>query len=44
MVDIRSGITVKANAESEGSTFADAVMRASLSLAFLAMGVIDTSH
>ena len=39
-----SGITVAAGAESEGWTFADALVRANLSVETLAEGVVDTSR
>ena len=43
-VDIMSGITVASGAESEGWTFADALVRANLSVETLAEGVVDTSR
>ena len=43
-VDIMSGITVAGGAESEGWTFADALVRANLSVETLAEGVVDTSR
>ena len=43
-VDIMSGITLAGGAESEGWTFADALVRAILSVETLAEGVVDTSH
>ena len=43
-VDIMSGITVAGGAESEGWTFADALVRANLSVGTLAEGVVDTSR
>ena len=43
-VDNMSGITVAAGAESEGWTFADALVRANLSVETLAEGVVDTSR
>ena len=43
-VDIMSGITVAGGAESEGWTFADALLRANLSVETLAEGVVDTSR
>ena len=43
-VDIMSGITVAGGAESEGWTFADALVRANLSVEILAEGVVDTSR
>ena len=43
-VDIMSGITVARRAESEGWTFADALVRANLSVETLADGVVDTSR
>ena len=43
-VDIMSGITAVAGAESEGWTFADALARANLSVETLAEGVVDTSR
>ena len=42
-VDIMSGITLAGGAESEGWTFADALVRANLSVETLAEGVVDTS-
>ena len=42
-VDTMSGITAVRVVESEGSTFADALARANLSVEFLAEGVVDTS-
>ena len=39
-----SGITVAGGAESEGRTFADALVRANLSAKTLAEGVVDTSR
>ena len=43
-VDIMSGITVAGGAESEGWTFADALVRANLSKETLAEGAVDTSR
>ena len=43
-VDIMSGITAVGGAESEGWTFADALVRANLSVETLAEGVFDTSR
>ena len=43
-VDIMSGITAFGDAESEGWTFADALLRAKLSVDTLGEGVVDTSH
>ena len=43
-VDIMSGITAVADAESEGRTFADALARKKLSVETLAEGVVDTSR
>ena len=43
-VDIMSGITVAGGAESEGWTFADALVRANLSVETLAEGVVGTSR
>ena len=43
-VDIMSGITAAGGAESEGWTFADAVVRANLSVETLAEGVVDKSR
>ena len=43
-VDIMSGITVAGGTESEGWTFADALVRANLSVETLAEGVADTSR
>ena len=43
-VDIMSGITVAGGAESKGWTFADALVRANLSVETLAEGVVDTSR
>ena len=43
-VDIMSGITVAGGAESEGWTFADTLLRATLSVETLAEGVVDTSR
>ena len=43
-VDIMSGITVAGGAESEGWTFADALVGANLSVETLAEGVVDTSR
>ena len=43
-VDMMSGITVSGGAESEGWTFADALVRAKLSVKILAEGVVDTSR
>ena len=43
-VDIMSGITVAGGAESEDWTFADALVRANLSVETLAEGVVDTSR
>ena len=43
-VDIMSGITLAGGAESEGWTFADALVRANLSVETLAEGVVDTSR
>ena len=43
-VDIMSGITVAGGAEFEGWTFADALVRANLSVETLAEGVGGTSH
>ena len=43
-VDIMSGTTADGGAESEGSTFAEALARANLSVETLAEGVFDTSQ
>ena len=43
-VDIMSGISAAGGAEFEGWTFADALVRASLSVETLAEGVVDTSR
>ena len=43
-VDVMSGFIGVGDAESEGSTFADALGRANLSVETLAEGVVDTSH
>ena len=43
-VDIMSWITVAGGAESGGWTFADALVRANLSVETLAEGVVDTSR
>ena len=43
-VHIMSGITVAGGAESEGWTFADALVRANLSVETLAEGVVDKSR
>ena len=43
-VDIMSGITVAGGAESEGWTFADALVRANLSVETLAESVVDASR
>ena len=43
-VDIMSGISAAGGAESEGWTFADALVRANLSVGTLAEGVFDTSR
>ena len=43
-VDIMSGIIAAGGAESEGWTFADALVRASLSVETLAEGVVGTSR
>ena len=43
-VDIMSGISVAGGAESEGWTFADALVRANLSVETLAEGVVGTSR
>ena len=43
-VDILSGISAAGGAESEGWTFADALVRANLSVETLAEGVVDTSR
>ena len=43
-VDIMSGITVAGGAESDGWTFADALVRANLSVETLAEGVVDASR
>ena len=43
-VDIMSGISAVGGAESEGWTFADALVRANLSVETLAEGVVDTSR
>ena len=43
-VDIMGGISVAGGAESEGWTFADALVRANLSVETLAEGVVDTSR
>ena len=43
-VGIMSGITAVGGAESEGWTFADALVRANLSVETLAKGVVDTSR
>ena len=42
-VDIMSGISAACGAESEGWTFADALVRANLSVETLAEGVVDDS-
>ena len=44
LVDIMNGITVAGGAESGGWTFADALVRANLSVETLAEGVVDTSR
>ena len=43
-VDIMSGISAARGAESEGWTFAEALVRANLSVETLAAGVVDTSR
>ena len=43
-VDIMSGISAAGGAESEGWTFAEALVRANLSVKTLAEGVVDTSR
>ena len=43
-VDIMSGISAAGGAESEGWTFANALVRANLSVETLAEGVVDTSR
>ena len=43
-VDNISGITAIGDAESEGWTFAEALVRANLSVETLAEGVVDTSR
>ena len=43
-VDIMSGITVAGGPESEGWTFADALVQANLSVETLAESVVDTSR
>ena len=43
-VDIMSGISAVCGAESEGWTFADALVRANLAVETLAEGVVDTSR
>ena len=43
-VDTMSGISAAGGAESEGWTFADALVRANLSVETLADGVVDTSR
>ena len=43
-VDIMSGISAAGGAESEGWTFADALVRANLSVETLAEGVVGTSR
>ena len=43
-VDIMSGITVASGAEYEGWTFADALVRANLSVETSTEGVVDTSR
>ena len=43
-VDIMNGITADSGAESEGWTFAEALVRGSLLVGTLAQGVIDTSQ
>ena len=43
-VDIMSGISAVRGAESEGWTFAEALVRANLSVETLAEGVVDTSR
>ena len=43
-VDIMSGISAAGGAESEGWTFADALVRANLSVENLAEGVVDISR
>ena len=43
-VDIMSGISAACGAESEGWTFADALVRANLSVETVAEGVVDTSR
>ena len=43
-VDIMSGISAAGGAESEGWTFADALVRANFSVETLAEGVVDTSR
>ena len=43
-VDIMSGIRAAGGAESEGWTFADALVQANLSVETLAEGVVDTSR
>ena len=43
-VDIMSGISAAGGAESKGWTFADALVRANLSIETLAEGIVDTSR
>ena len=43
-VDIMSGVTALGGAESEGWSFAEALVRAKLSVETLAEGVVDTSR
>ena len=43
-VDIMSGISAACGAESEGWTFADALVRANLAVETLAEGAVDTSR
>ena len=43
-VDIMSGISAAGGAESEGWTFADALVRANLSVETFVEGVVDRSH
>ena len=43
-VDIMGGISAAGGAESEGWTFADALVRANLSVETMAEGVVDTSR
>ena len=43
-VDIMSGISAAGGAESDGWTFADALVRANLSVETLAEGAVDTSR